>query len=81
MNMGSLIAGLVFIILGVLFLLDNLGVFEVSFAVIWPIVLIGVGLALLLGGLGRRRQETPPPSDLADWATLTGERGSSVEPG
>lgn len=60
MNMGSLIAGLVFIILGVLFLLDNLGVFEVSFAVIWPIVLIGVGLALLLGGLGRRRQETPP---------------------
>ena len=31
-NMGSLIAGLVFVILGVLFLLDNLGVFEVSFA-------------------------------------------------
>ena len=60
MNLGSLIAGMVFIILGVLFLLDNLGVFEVSFAVVWPIVLIGIGLALLLGGLGRRRQDTPP---------------------
>ncbi len=59
-NLGSLIAGMVFIILGVLFLLDNLGVFEVSFAVVWPIVLIGIGLALLLGGLGRRRQDTPP---------------------
>ena len=63
-NMGSLIAGLVFVILGVLFLLDNLGVFEVSFAAMWPIVLIGDRACIAAG-----RSRPPSPGDAAAGVT------------
>jgi uncharacterized membrane protein YjjP (DUF1212 family) len=44
---GSLIGGIVFIAIGLGFL--------VGWQVVWPIVLIAIGLAILLGGLLRRR--------------------------
>jgi len=52
-NVSSLLAGIVFIVLGVLFLLDRLGVFALSGNYVWPIVLVAVGVAVIVGG-GRR---------------------------
>ena len=56
MNMGSIVAGLVFITLGVLFLFDRLGTIELSAEYVWALLLIGLGLALIAGG---RRRRTP----------------------
>lgn len=54
LNATSLIAGIVFIVLGVLFLLQRLGVLALSGRYVWPIVLVAVGVAIILGG-GRHR--------------------------
>lgn len=51
---GGVIAGLVFIALGVIFLLDRLDVWELRFDIVWPAVLIGVGVVVLVGALLRR---------------------------
>jgi len=68
-NFSSLLAGIVFIVLGVLFLLDRLGVLALSGNYVWPIVLVAVGIAIITGG-GRRRSrynyrhwhhDDPPP--------------------
>ena len=50
LNMTSLIAGVVFIVLGVLFLLEHLGVLVLSGRYVWPIVLVAVGVAIIFGG-------------------------------
>ena len=43
------------IALGVLFLLNTLGIFEVNvWQVIWPLAMVLVGISILLGGVGRR---------------------------
>jgi hypothetical protein len=52
---GKLAAGLVFIALGTLFLLDRLGALQFDAGYIWPIVLITIGLAVFLGGWQARR--------------------------
>jgi len=56
----SLIAGLLFVALGVLFLLDALDAINLKGAYVWPVALIVVGLAVLWGGLSasRRRGES-----------------------
>lgn len=46
---GAIVSGLVFIVLGVLFLLDHLDVWNFRPAYILPILLMGLGLAVLLG--------------------------------
>ncbi len=51
---GGVIAGLVFIALGAVFLLDRLEVWDLRFDVIWPAVLVGAGVLLVLGALLRR---------------------------
>jgi hypothetical protein len=53
--------GLFFVAAGVLFLLEGLDVFTVRAAWLWPLLLIGFGLALLAGGF--RRPAPAPPSD------------------
>ncbi len=50
----SLIAGILFMALGGMFLLDAAGVWTVQPLVIGPIVLIGLGLAIIFGSLNRR---------------------------
>jgi uncharacterized membrane protein len=45
--------GIFFIVVGVLFLLERLGVLEVRTAVVWPLLLIVLGLALVVAA--RRR--------------------------
>jgi hypothetical protein len=50
---GALGFGITFVVVGVVFLLERLGVLEVRAAVVWPILLIVLGLALLVAA--RRR--------------------------
>ena len=49
LNTTSLIAGIVFIIFGVLFLLERLGVIDVSGRYVVPIVLIAIGGSIVIG--------------------------------
>jgi hypothetical protein len=46
---GTLVAGVVFMVIGVVYLLEALEVWEVQLR-IWPIFLIAVGAVILLGG-------------------------------
>jgi hypothetical protein len=50
---GALGFGIFFIVVGVVFLLERLGVFEIRAAVVWPLLLIVLGIALLVAA--RRR--------------------------
>ena len=43
---GGLVSGITLFLLGLVFLLDNLGLFDVS--LIWPIIPIGVGLSMII---------------------------------
>lgn len=51
---GALGFGIFFIVAGLLFLLERLGVLEIRAAVLWPLLLIALGLALLLAARRRR---------------------------
>ena len=53
-NRASLVAGVFFIVAGTMFLLERLGVFELELRVLAPALLIAIGVAVLLGGRGRR---------------------------
>jgi membrane protein DedA with SNARE-associated domain len=55
-NRGSVIWGLIFIVLGVLFLLDQLDVFDLKAAYIFPVVLIVIGATFLVSGATSRRR-------------------------
>jgi hypothetical protein len=51
---GGVIAGLVFVALGIVFLLDRLDVWDLRFEVLWPAVLVGAGVLIVIGALLRR---------------------------
>ena len=53
---GPVIWGLIFIALGVLFLLDQLDVLNLKAAYILPVVLIVIGAVFLLSGAASRRK-------------------------
>ncbi|HEV8419997.1 MAG TPA: DUF5668 domain-containing protein [Actinomycetota bacterium] len=53
---GSVIWGLIFIVLGVLFLLDQLDVLDLRAAYILPVVLIVIGVTFLVSGAAARRR-------------------------
>jgi len=55
---GSVVWGLIFIVLGVLFLLDQLDVIDLRAAYILPVVLIVIGAAVLLSGAASRRSRS-----------------------
>lgn len=50
---GSLIGGIVLLIVGVAFLLRNAGVIDVDWSVIWPAIVIAIGIVLILGAFNR----------------------------
>ena len=50
---GALAFGIVFIALGVLFLLDAYDVLDLRARHIWSILLIGIGVGVLFGGRGQ----------------------------
>jgi hypothetical protein len=57
LNRSALVAGVFFIAAGAVFLLDRLGVWDVSLRVLGPALLITLGIAIILGG----RASRPPP--------------------
>lgn len=58
---GMIIAGMIVLGVGVLFLLEELDIIP-NFRIVWPVFPIIVGAALIVGGLMRRRgAETPRP--------------------
>lgn len=56
---GMMIGGLIVPGIGVLFLLINLGIIP-GFKVIWPIIMIIVGLALIIGSFSNRKKDQFP---------------------
>ncbi|MEX1022023.1 MAG: DUF5668 domain-containing protein [Dehalococcoidia bacterium] len=55
-DVGAALAGLVFVVLGVLFLLEALEVANFRFEVVLPVIVIALGVAAIVGALvgGRR---------------------------
>jgi hypothetical protein len=53
-NPGAIVAGLLFIALGVLFLLDRAGGIHLDARWVWPVLLIGLGVAGLVRTRPRR---------------------------
>ncbi|HSJ49899.1 MAG TPA: DUF5668 domain-containing protein [Actinomycetota bacterium] len=50
---GAIAAGVAFVVAGVVFLLEGLGVWDLDIAVLGPALLIGIGIVVLLGGRPR----------------------------
>ncbi len=61
LDRGALITGILFIVAGVAFLLESLDVIELSPGVIWPVLVIGFGIAIAFGG--RTDDDEPPPEE------------------
>ena len=55
-NRTAAIAGLVFVGLGIVFLLEALNVFELRARYVWPVVLIAIGAAILVSGIRSSRR-------------------------
>ncbi|MBI4394076.1 MAG: hypothetical protein HY556_09825 [Euryarchaeota archaeon] len=61
--------GMLLVIVGVAFLLSNLGYFPIRWDLIWPVFIIMIGLGMLFGGRRRmwmwrdwdERPRNPPP--------------------
>ena len=77
---GRVWAGMV-MAAGVLFLLDNLGIWHVGWGLIWPIGLVGIGITMLLHAIERKDLpsrfpggcvSTSPTDALREWATFSG---------
>jgi hypothetical protein len=50
MSRGAVGWGLFFLLVGVLFLLGELDVFELRARYVWPVIVIAIGVAVILGG-------------------------------
>ena len=53
-NRGSVVAGVFFILVGAAFLLQELDVWDLEAVYVFPVLLIALGVAVLLGGTARR---------------------------
>lgn len=53
-DLTSLISGLLFVGLGILFVADRVEAINLQVRWVWPALLIGLGIALLASGSGRR---------------------------
>ena len=60
MNRSAFVAGAIFTILGVVFLLDRLDLWDIGGAYVWPLMLIVLGVLVLLSV--RRRPDEPSAS-------------------
>ncbi|MDJ0924015.1 MAG: DUF5668 domain-containing protein [Acidimicrobiia bacterium] len=45
----ALVGGILFVLLGILFLLEALEVYELEPATLWPLLLVALGIAVLAG--------------------------------
>lgn len=71
MRREGIAIGLFFVAAGVLFLLDALEVLTVRATYLWPLLLIGFGIALIAGG--RRRPEPAPAATDREAGEAAGE--------
>lgn len=55
-NRTAAVAGLVFVGLGILFLLEALDLFDLRARYLWPVVLIAIGGAILASGIKSSRR-------------------------
>ena len=55
-NRTATAAGLLFVVLGVVFLLEQLNVFDLRAVYVWPVVLIVLGVAILASGVAASRR-------------------------
>jgi hypothetical protein len=55
-NRPALVAGVFFVVAGVVFLLEGLDLWDLSLRLLGPVLLITLGVAVLLGG----RTQQPP---------------------
>jgi signal transduction histidine kinase len=62
---GRVMAGVVFTLIGIGFLLDSLGAWSVDLVYLWPVILIGIGVSFLLGRAKRMRIEEDRSARLA----------------
>lgn len=83
-NTTALVSGAVFIVLGVLFLLDRLDIVRLGVSFVWPLLLIGLGAGILLGGRRRApeadRAEEPSAADDEEEEEDEPSRPGSAEP-
>ena len=77
-GLGGRVWSAMLIAVGVSFLLDNLGVWHVSFNMIWPLGLIGFGLLLLVNAL--ERHNFPADSSFRPGGTSSGDTPPSNAP-
>lgn len=63
MRREGLAVGLFFVAAGILFLLDAFELIAVSAAYLWPLLLIGFGIALIAGGRRREPEPAGPPTE------------------
>lgn len=56
LDRSSLVAGLVFVLVGVVLLLDRLEVLDVDFGGLWPLLAGAAGAILLADGIADRRR-------------------------
>jgi hypothetical protein len=63
---GAIVLGLLFIAAGTLFLLEALDVITIRSGILWPILVIGFGLGVALGGRPTRDSKGEPPAPPAD---------------
>ena len=54
---GTFVSGIVFMVIGVAYLLHALDVWNVRVWRLWPLFVIAVGVAVLIGGLQSRRHD------------------------
>ena len=59
---GRFIIASAFIVLGVVFLIGNLNIIDVDSGLLWPVIIIGIGVWILLGGRSVRR---PQPAEVS----------------
>jgi surface polysaccharide O-acyltransferase-like enzyme len=53
-NRGTIVAGVFFILVGTAFLLQEAGLWTLKAVYVFPVLLIVLGLAVILGGTGRK---------------------------
>jgi predicted membrane protein len=66
------LGGLILIVIGVLFLLDNLDIFPYGFEDFWPVILILIGVFVIKNALWRGARKTPSSNDYINLSFVLG---------
>ncbi|HKZ30040.1 MAG TPA: DUF5668 domain-containing protein [Acidimicrobiia bacterium] len=56
-NRGSVVAGVFFVLVGAAFLLQELDLWDLKAIYVFPVLLIALGVAVLLGGTGKSQSQ------------------------